>query len=63
MEKRMTYEELADYIRNMDEEQRQQTVTIFVPGVNEYFPLNEKAPIRESFDSDVLDDKHIFLAI
>lgn len=59
----MTYEELADYIRNMDPEARQQTVTVFVPGADEFYPLNEKAPIRESFDSDVLDDGHIFLAI
>lgn len=59
----MTYDDLAEYIRNMDPEARLQTVTVFVPGVDEYYPLDEKAPIRESFDSDVLDDGHIFLAI
>lgn len=59
----MTYQELADYIYNMDPEQKEQTVTIFVSGVDEYYPLNEKAPIRESFGSDVLDDQHIFLVI
>ena len=59
----MTYEEFGDYIRNMDPEQRLQDVTVFVQGVGEYYPLDTKAPIRESFDSDVLDDKHIFLVI
>jgi hypothetical protein len=35
----MTYKELAEYISNLTEEQQNQDVTIFVSGVDEYYPL------------------------
>lgn len=59
----MTYKDLAEYIRNMDPKACLQSVTVFISGVDEYYPLDEKTPLIESSDSDVLDDGHIFLVI
>lgn len=53
-----TYEELALIIEAMSPEQKQQTVTLFVPDIDEYFP----AVLAFTDDEcDVLDSNHAVL--
>lgn len=40
----MTYAELAEYISNLTDEQKQMDVTVLVRGVDEYYPLNDEYP-------------------
>jgi hypothetical protein len=56
----MTYRELALAILSEPEEVQNQTVTLFVPGVDEYYPATT-AMTDES--CDVLDPNHLVLTI
>lgn len=52
----MTYAELAEYISNLTDEQKQMDVTVLVRGVDEYYPLNDEYPVAESGNlTEVLD--------
>jgi hypothetical protein len=56
----MNYRELAEYILAQSEDVQNQDVTIFVPGVDEYYPI----AIAFTDDScDVLDDGHMVITI
>jgi len=60
----LTYRELAAHLKTMSETDLDTNVTVYVPGVDEWYPLNEKAPIRFAGDEcDVLDEGHHYLAI
>jgi hypothetical protein len=54
----MTYIELAQEILRMSAEQQNQTVTMFVPGVDEYFPCSTAMTDE---DNDVLDPNHLVI--
>jgi hypothetical protein len=57
-----TYKELAEYIANMTEEQKNQDVTVYVAGRDEYYPLTEIEPVSVSDDEcDVLNPGHVYL--
>jgi hypothetical protein len=57
----MTYTELAEYILNeMSADQMDMDVTLFVPGVDEYYPA--VLAFTDS-DCDVLDENHPVLTI
>lgn len=59
----MTYRDLAEYIGNLTDEQKDSSVTIFVYGVEEYYPLMGDYPAVEAEGDDVLDDGHPYLVI
>jgi hypothetical protein len=54
----MNYRQLAIQILNMPCEHQERTVTMFVPGVDEYYPANV-AFVDDS--CDVLDDGHMVI--
>ena len=58
----MTYRELAEYISNLSEEQKDCDVTVFISGVEEYYSLSQY-PVVEADGDDVLDDGHPYLAV
>lgn len=51
----MTYKFLAELIKTMTPEQQNSTVTLFVPGVDEYYPATIAYTDK---DCDVLDPDH-----
>ena len=56
----MNYRQLAEYILGQPEHVQNQDVTVFVPGVDEYYPT----AIAYTDDScDVLDDGHMVITI
>ena len=59
----MTYRELAEYISNLTDEQKDCDVTVFVSGVAEYYSLVGDYPATEAESSDVLDENHPYLVI
>jgi hypothetical protein len=58
----MTWKELKEHIEKMTEEQRNTDVTVYVTGVDEYYPLHGHE-IDTSITDDVLDKGHPFLII
>jgi|ETNvirnome_2_300_1030623.scaffolds.fasta_scaffold136919_2 hypothetical protein len=58
----MTYKELKAHIEVMDEEQVNTDVTVYVTGVDEYYPLHGTELDFSPFD-DVLDKNHPFLIV
>ncbi len=56
----MTYRQLAREIAGMAEEQKDMSVTVFVPGIDELYPVDV---ISEYNNSDVLDIGHPVLNI
>ena len=59
----MTYRELAEYISNLTDEQKNSDVTVLVSGAGEYYSLVEDYPAVEADCSDVLDENHPYLVI
>ena len=59
----MKYRDLAEYINNLSDEQKDQDVTIFVSGVGEYYALVGDYPTVEADANDVLDAGHPYLVI
>jgi hypothetical protein len=59
----MTYRELAEYISNLADEQKDNDVTVFVSGVDEYYALVGDYPAVEADGDDVLDNGHPYLVI
>ena len=59
----MTYSELAELISNMNDDQKSQSVTVYVSGVDEYYGLVGDYPLVESESNDVLDQGHPYLVI
>ena len=56
----MNYRQLAEYILAQSETVQNQDVTIFVPGVDEYYPT---AIAWTDEDNGVLDDGHMVITI
>jgi len=54
----MTYKELQEAIERMSEDQKNQNATVFVSGINEYFPI-ERMYVEPV--TDVLDAGHIVM--
>lgn len=65
----VTYRDLANFIANMSEDQKNCDVTIFVSGVSEFYSLvdphanDSMYPMCESDETDVLDIGHPYLVI
>lgn len=60
----ITWDDLKNMIETFTEEQRKQTVTIFVSGVGEYYVPVHDCPLVESDETcDVLDPGHKYLVI
>jgi len=62
-ENSMTYAELLEFIQSMNDEQLEQTVTIYVSGVAEYYGLVGDYPAVVAESNDVLDEGHPYLVI
>lgn len=58
----MTYRELGHKINLMSSEQRNMTVTVFVPGIEEFYPVDNISYSVEE-QQDVLDGNHPILNI
>lgn len=59
----ITYRQLAiSLLNDLTSEQLDQTATIYIPGVDEYYPMYERFTITDE-DCDVVDDGHIILTI
>lgn len=56
----MNYRELAEYILAQPEDVQNQDVTVFVPGVDEYYPT---AIVYTDDSCDVLDDGHMVITL
>jgi len=56
----MTYRELAIAILSEPEEVQNQAVTLFIPGIDEYYPT---AMAMTDESCDVLDPNHLVLTI
>lgn len=56
----MTYKELLDILLMAPGEHLQQTVTVWVPGVNEFYPISETIVTSEK---DVLDEDHLIMVV
>jgi len=56
----MTYKDLLDQLMMMDEEQINQSVTIYNTDDDEYIPVSHTETTSEA---DVLDENHFYLAI
>lgn len=56
----MNYRKLARLIDSMTDEEKDMTVTIFVPGVDEYYPATVAYTDEEC---DVLDPNHPIITI
>jgi hypothetical protein len=60
----MTWEDLKDMIKEFNEEQLKQTVTIYIREEDEFYSVVEDAPLVESDDEcQVLDPGHKYLVI
>ncbi len=59
----MTWEDLKDMIKEFNEEQLKQTVTVYIRGVDEWYGLAQ-GDVKVTDDSiDVLDPGHKYLEI
>lgn len=58
----MTYRELGHKINLMSSEQRNMTVTVFVPDIEEFYPVDNISYSVEE-QQDVLDGNHPILNI
>lgn len=63
----MTWDDLAEYIATLTDEQRQTDVTVYVDGPDEAYPvtdMREVGPGSELGDLDgVLDDGHPYMVV
>ena len=61
----MTYEELREHLNALNPEQLAQDVTVYVSGVDEYYPLQPNDPVGEATFAhcDQLDSGHFYLRI
>lgn len=57
----MTYKQLSESISKMTEEQQNCDVTVFVRGVDEFYPTSHELFINK--ESDVLDEGHPYLQV
>lgn len=59
-----TYADLIEYLSNIPKERLNDSVTIFVSGLNEFYTLDKNYPILESDNScDILDEGHVYFKI
>lgn len=56
----MTYKELLDMLLMAPVEHLNQTATVWVPGVNEFYPISETLVTSEN---DVLDEDHLIMVV
>ena len=59
----MTYRELANELANFSDDQLNQTVTVYVQGVDEYYSLVSDYPLTFTEADDILDKDHPYLVI
>lgn len=60
----MTYAELFEAMKSFSPEQLNQTVTVYVQGEDEFYPVVQDFPLVESDENcDVLDPDHKYLVI
>ena len=60
----MTYKELAEWVSELNEEQKGQDVTVLLADSNEFMPVKTtgiNTPDQDNFD--VLDENHPYLMI
>ena len=59
----MTYRELAQQLSQLNDNQLDSDVTVYVSGVDEYYGVVGDNPFLESEVDDVLDNGHPYLVI
>ena len=57
-----TYRELLQQLQTLPPERLDDTATVYVTGVDEFYPVM-KTEVATSSDNDVLDEGHFFLVI
>ena len=61
----MTYGELVSALSKLSPEQLQTTVTVYVGGPDEFYPIDDVLPLCVAGDQlgDILDEGHPFLQV
>jgi len=61
----VTYAELQEMLQQLTPEQMAKDVTIYIRGVDEYYPLSESDPccLANKDETDVLDPGHPYLVV
>jgi len=59
----MKYRKLLAVLQQLNEEQLDQDVTVYVSEVDEYYALRPDYPVAVSETDDVLDGDHFYLVI
>ena len=57
-----TYNDIAQFIEGMTEEQRMMTATVYVNGEGEYYPITT-LEFSKGGECDVLDDNHPYFEV
>ena len=57
----MTYGDLQNYIQTLRPTQLEDDVTIFVRGIDEYYPASNISEVKN--ENDVLDQGHTYLIV
>ena len=58
----MTYKQLAEKISSLDIERQNDEVTVFVRGVDEFYPVENQLLVADEY-VDVLDKGHAYLRV
>ena len=59
----MTYKELFYILKNMSEEELEQTATVWVNGIDEYFGVSELSLNEDTLNTDVLEPEHTIIRL
>ena len=61
----LTYRELIENLKALPDARLDDTVTVFVTGVGEFYPLVQDSPfvVADSNTNDQLDDGHPYMVI
>jgi len=59
----LTYRELIENLKALPDARLDDTVTVYVSGVDEFYPLVQDYPFLQADGNDVLDDGHPYLVI
>ena len=59
----MTWKQLVEEISLLTEEQKNTDVTVYVRGIDGFYPVVDELPIIDSATDDTLDPNHPFLMV
>ena len=59
----MTYRELIETLKSMTDDMMDDDVMVYIPSMDEFFPLVDDRPVDYSEEDKVLDAYHLYLSI